>query len=61
MLAAVLALAGGVKWLHSRYLPFAALYLGKRPEGFLWKMFPTVLSWLIAVTPLWLPRLSPDT
>jgi hypothetical protein len=46
----VLVIILGVNWLHSRYLPMAAIYLRKRPQGFLSRAAPSVLSWLIALT-----------
>jgi hypothetical protein len=46
----VLAIIFGVNWLHSRYLPMAAIYLRKRPQGMLSRLAPSVLSWLIALT-----------
>lgn len=50
LMAAVLALTFAVNWLHGRYLPFAAVYLGKKPTGFLTRMAPTAVSWFIAAT-----------
>lgn len=46
----VLAITFGVNWLHSRYLPVAAIYLRKRPLGLLLRVAPSILSWLIALT-----------
>jgi hypothetical protein len=50
LMAGILGLIVTVNWLHSRYLPFAAIYLGKKPEGLLYRVAPSVVSWLIAVT-----------
>ena len=46
----VLAITFSVNWLHSRYLPMAAIYLRKRPEGLFSRLAPSILSWLIALT-----------
>lgn len=50
LMGAVLALIFAVNWLHSRYLPFAAIYLGEKPTGILARMAPTAVSWFIAAT-----------
>lgn len=50
LMAAVLGLIGAVNWLHSRYIPFAAIYLGTKPTGLLSHMAPSVASWLISAT-----------
>jgi len=49
-MAGVLALIFGVNWLHNRYLPFAAVYLGQKPKGMIARLAPSAISWLIAVT-----------
>ena len=46
----VLAIVFAMNWLHSRYLPMAAIYLRKRPQGALSRLAPNVISWLIALT-----------
>ena len=46
----VLAIIFGVNWLHSRYLPMAAIYLRRRPQGLLSRVAPSMLSWLLALT-----------
>lgn len=46
----ILALVFGVSWLHRRYLPFAAIYLGQKPAGPLARIAPNLVSWVIAVT-----------
>lgn len=46
----VLAIIFAMNWLHTRYLPMAAIYLRKRPRGLLSRIAPSVLSWLIALT-----------
>jgi hypothetical protein len=50
LMAGVLVIIGLVTWAHGRYLPFAALFLGNKPKGFITKSFPSALSWIIAVT-----------
>lgn len=37
-------------WLHSRFIPSAVVYLGHREPSFLQRMWPSVVSWLIAAT-----------
>lgn len=46
----VLAIIFGVNWLHSRYLPMAAIYLRKRPQALFSRLAPSIFSWLIALT-----------
>lgn len=50
LMAGIFALIGAVNWLHRRYLPFAAIYLDKKPKGLLVLVAPSVVSWVIAVT-----------
>lgn len=47
--AGVLMLIYAVNWLHTRYLPHAAIYLDKRKEGWLARFLPSALSWLIGI------------
>jgi hypothetical protein len=47
---AVFALILSVNWLHGRYLPFAAIYLTRKPVGVLARVSPLALSWIIAAT-----------
>lgn len=49
-IAGVLGLVFLVNWLHSRYLPFAAIYLGKKPISFFTRVSPSVFSWVITST-----------
>lgn len=49
LMAGVLALIIVVNWLHRKYLPFAVIYLSKKPEGILARFTPSVISWLIAI------------
>ncbi|WP_316167515.1 MULTISPECIES: hypothetical protein [unclassified Bradyrhizobium] len=50
LMIGVLVLVYIVNWLHGRFLPFAAIYLGKRPPSFVARATPTVVSWLISAT-----------
>ena len=50
LMSGILALIFAVNWLHNRYLPFASIYLGKKPQGLLAWIGPSVVSWLITVT-----------
>ncbi|MGQ0484979.1 MAG: hypothetical protein ACT4SY_06465 [Hyphomicrobiales bacterium] len=49
LMGGVLALAYSVNWLHSRYLPHAAIYLSKRKDGWLMRFLPSAASWLIGI------------
>ncbi|MGD9544217.1 MAG: hypothetical protein AB7F41_01740 [Methylocystis sp.] len=46
----VLLLIWMINRLHSLYLPFAAIYLGKRPEGVVSRLMPSLASWIISAT-----------
>lgn len=50
LMVGVFVLAFIVTWLHTRYIPFAAIYLDKKPEGMLARVAPSIASWLIAAT-----------
>lgn len=50
LLAAVLILILAVNWLHTKYLPFAAIHLKKKPTGALSRIWPSIASWVIALT-----------
>lgn len=50
LMAGVVAIVFGVTWLHNRFLPFAAIYLGQKPKGMLARIAPSAISWMIAVT-----------
>lgn len=50
LMAGVLTLILGINWLHNRYLPFAAIYLGKKPKGVIAWLAPSAISWIIAAT-----------
>lgn len=49
LMGVVLILIVGVNWLHSRYVPFAAIYLREKKEGWLSKAWPRVASWGIGI------------
>jgi hypothetical protein len=49
-MAGILAIIFAMNWLHSRYLPLAAIYLQKRPDGLLTRLAPSFVSWFIALT-----------
>ncbi|MGF1549848.1 MAG: hypothetical protein ACFBQW_04860 [Sphingomonadaceae bacterium] len=44
-----LALLLAINWLHSRYLPYAAIHLRERDKGLLGKFGPSVLSWIMGI------------
>jgi hypothetical protein len=39
-----------VKWLHNKFLPLSAIYLGQKPKGLFARFAPSASSWIIAVT-----------
>ncbi len=41
----VLMVIGALGYLHKKFLPFAQIYLGEKPQGFGQKYFPSILSW----------------
>lgn len=49
LMGVVLGLIFGVNWLHSRYVPFAAIYLREKKKGWLGKAWPRVASWGIGI------------
>jgi hypothetical protein len=49
LMGVVLALIFAVNWLHSRYVPFAAIYLREKKKGWLGKAWPRVASWGIGI------------
>lgn len=49
LMGVVLALIFGVNWLHSRYVPFAAIYLRKKKKGWFGNAWPSVASWGIGI------------
>ncbi|MBL4717442.1 MAG: hypothetical protein OSA41_04110 [Erythrobacter sp.] len=40
-----LALLLGINWLHSKFLPFAAIHLKEKEEGWISKLGPSTISW----------------
>ncbi|RJF85697.1 hypothetical protein [Sphingomonas cavernae] len=49
LMGAVLALIVAVNWLHSRYVPFAAIYLREKKKGLLGGIWPSMASWVIGI------------
>jgi hypothetical protein len=49
LMAVVLALILGVNWLHSRYVPYAAIYLREKKKGWFGKAWPRIASWGIGI------------
>jgi hypothetical protein len=45
----VILLMFGVNWLHRKYLPNAAIWLGERKDGWLARFFPSAASWFIGI------------
>jgi hypothetical protein len=45
----VLALVFAVNWLHSRYVPYAAIYLRQKKAGWVVKAWPRAASWGIGI------------
>jgi len=45
----VLLLMYAVNWLHSKYLPNAAIWLSERKDGWLERFFPSAASWFIGI------------
>jgi hypothetical protein len=50
LMGGVLALIFASNWLHTRYLPFAAIYLREGPPTLFGRVTPSLVSWLIAAT-----------
>ncbi|MCI0400766.1 MAG: hypothetical protein L0Z68_05640 [Gammaproteobacteria bacterium] len=48
--AIVIALLSFLFWLHSRFIPNAVIYLGEHEPTLLQRMWPSLLSWVSAVT-----------
>jgi hypothetical protein len=49
LMGVVLALIFGINWLHSRYVPYAAIYLRDKKKDWLGKAWPRVASWGIGI------------
>lgn len=50
LMTTVLLLIVTVNWLHTKYLPLAAIYLRRKPVGLVARLWPSVASWGIALT-----------
>lgn len=48
-MGAGLALIVGVNWLHSRYLPFAAIHLREKKRSFFKRFGPSAASWVLGI------------
>jgi hypothetical protein len=48
-MGAVLALIFGVNWLHTKYVPYAAIYLRERQQGVFGRIWPSFASWAIGI------------
>jgi hypothetical protein len=49
LMGVVLTLIFAVNWLHSRYLPYAAIFLREKKQGWLGKAWPRLASWGIGI------------
>jgi hypothetical protein len=49
LMIGVICLVYAVNWLHKRYLPHAAIYLGERKQGWFVRLLPSVASWVIGI------------
>ena len=49
LMGGVLGLIIAVNWLHTRYVPFAAIYLGPKKAGVLQRLWPSIASWVIGI------------
>lgn len=49
LMGVVLGLIFGVDWLHSRYVPYAAIYLREKKKGWFGKAWPRIASWVIGI------------
>lgn len=49
LMIGVLALIYGVNWLHTRYLPHAAIYLSERKSSWFTRFIPSAASWIIGI------------
>lgn len=49
LMGAVLALAFGVNWTHSRYFPFAAIYLREKKRSFIGRLWASIASWVVGI------------
>lgn len=49
LMSAVLALAFGVNWTHSRYFPFAAIFLREKKRSFVGRVWTSIASWVVGI------------
>lgn len=49
LMGVILAVIFGVNWLHSHYVPFAAIYLREKKKDWLAKVWPSLASWGIGI------------
>lgn len=48
--AIVVTLLGFLYWLHSRFIPNAVIYLGEQEPTVFQRVWPSILSWVVAAT-----------
>jgi len=64
---AVFLLLSLMLWLHARFIPNAMIYMSSVQPSFFARVWPTILSWLVAATAslaaalflYWLTRIAP--
>lgn len=49
LMGAVLALAFVVNWTHSRYFPFAAIYLREKKRSLIGRVWTSIASWVVGI------------
>jgi len=49
LIGVILALIIAVNWLHSRYVPYAAIYLRQKKQNWLSNAWPRIASWGIGI------------
>src|SRR3546814_17653561 len=49
LVGGVIGIGFTVTWLHNKYLPFSAIYLGSKPKGGIATVRPNVTPWIIAM------------
>lgn len=49
LMGVILALIFGVNWLHSRYVPYAAIHLREKKKSWFGKAWPRFASWSIGI------------
>src|SRR3546814_16716516 len=50
LVGGVIGIGFTVTWIHNKYLPFSAIYLGSNPQGVPAPVLPTVTSWITAMS-----------